>query len=148
MRVVIQRVLEASVEVDNRCVGQIKKGFLIFLGVGKDDTKQIADKYIDKILKLRIFADDMGKTNLSLQDVEGEILIVSQFTLYADCRKGNRPDFIKAGDAKLAEELYEYFICQIKERLGKAESGEFAADMKISLVNDGPFTIILDENIA
>lgn len=148
MKVIIQRVLEASVEVDNRCVGQIGKGFLIFLGVGQDDNKQIADKYIDKILKLRIFADDMGKTNLSLKDVDGEVLVVSQFTLYADCRKGNRPDFIKAGAAKLAEELYEYFTQQIKDRLGRVESGEFGADMKISLVNDGPFTIILDEELV
>ncbi|NLJ96278.1 MAG: D-tyrosyl-tRNA(Tyr) deacylase [Clostridiales bacterium] len=148
MKVIIQRVLEARVEVDKRCVGQIGKGFLIFLGVGKEDTKQIADKYIDKILKLRIFADEMGKTNLSLEDVQGEVLVVSQFTLYADCRRGNRPDFIKAGDAKLAKELYEYFISQIKARLGKVQSGEFGADMKISLVNDGPFTIILDEDLV
>lgn len=147
MKVVIQRVLEAKVEVEGRCVGQIGKGLLIFLGVGKGDDKMIADKYIDKLLKLRIFADDAGKTNLSLQDVKGEILVVSQFTLYADCKRGNRPDFIKAGDAKTAEDLYEYFLEQIKERVGKVESGEFGADMKVSLVNDGPFTIILDEDL-
>lgn len=148
MKVVIQRVLEASVEVEGRCVGRIGKGFLILLGVGKEDNKQVADKYIDKLLKLRIFADDNGKTNLSLLDVDGEVLVVSQFTLYAECKKGNRPDFIKAGDAKLAEELYKYFICQIKERLGKVQSGEFGADMKVSLVNDGPFTVILDEDLV
>lgn len=148
MRIVIQRVLEAKVEVDDICIGKIGKGFLILLGVGQDDDKQIADRYIDKILKLRIFADDNGKTNLSLQDVRGEILVVSQFTLYADCRKGNRPDFLKAANAKKAKELYEYFLEQIKERLGEVECGEFGADMKVTLVNDGPFTIILDEDLV
>ena len=147
MRIVIQRVSEAKVEVEGRTTGKIGKGFLILLGVGQDDDRKIADRYIDKILKLRIFADDMGKTNLSLQDVDGEVLVVSQFTLYADCRKGNRPDFLKAGSAQKAEDLYEYFLEQIKERMGKVESGEFGADMKISLVNDGPFTIILDEDL-
>ncbi|NLL74102.1 MAG: D-tyrosyl-tRNA(Tyr) deacylase [Clostridiales bacterium] len=147
MKVVIQRVLEAGVEVEGKSIASIGKGFLILLGVGKEDNKQIADKYIDKILKLRIFADENGKTNLSLLDVGGEILLVSQFTLYAECKKGNRPDFIKAGDAKLAEELYEYFAQQIKERIGKVETGQFGADMKVSLVNDGPFTIVLDESL-
>lgn len=147
MRVVIQRVSEAKVEVEGRITGQIGKGLLIFLGVGKDDDMKAADRYIDKILKLRIFADDMGKTNLSLNDVHGEVLVVSQFTLYADCRKGNRPDFINVGSAKQAEELYEYFLEQIKDKTGKVESGEFGAEMKVSLVNDGPFTIILDESL-
>ncbi|NLL00369.1 MAG: D-tyrosyl-tRNA(Tyr) deacylase [Clostridiales bacterium] len=147
MRIVIQRVLEAKVEVNGRVTGEIGKGLLIFLGVGKEDDRMIADRYIDKILKLRIFADDMGKTNLSLKDVQGEILLVSQFTLYADCRKGNRPDFIKAGPVQKAVELYEYFLEQLKEKVEKVESGEFGADMKVSLVNDGPFTIILDEDI-
>ena len=147
MKVVIQRVLEAKVEVDGITIGKIGKGFLIFLGVGQDDDEKIADRYIDKILKLRIFVDENGKTNLSLQDVGGEVLVVSQFTLYADCRKGNRPDFIKAGNAKKAKELYEYFLAKIKEKLGKVERGEFGADMKVSLVNDGPFTIILDEDL-
>ncbi|TAH66479.1 MAG: D-tyrosyl-tRNA(Tyr) deacylase [Anaerolineaceae bacterium] len=147
MRIVIQRVLEAKVEVKGKTTGQIGRGFLIFLGVGKDDDKNIADRYIDKILRLRIFADDMGKTNLSLKDVQGEVLLVSQFTLYADCRKGNRPDFINAGSAGKAEELYEYFLEQIKDRIGRVESGEFGAEMKVSLVNDGPFTIILDEHM-
>ena len=147
MRIVIQRVLEAKVEVDGICTGRIGKGFLIFLGVGRNDDRQIADRYIDKILKLRIFADDQGKTNLSLQDVGGEVLVVSQFSLYADCRKGNRPDFLRAAGASKAKEMYEYFLGQIKERLGKVESGEFGADMKVSLVNDGPFTVILDEDL-
>lgn len=147
MRIVIQRVLEARVEVDGKNIGEIGNGLLIFLGVGKDDDKKIADRYIDKILKLRIFADETGKTNLSLKDVEGEVLLVSQFTLYADCRRGNRPDFINAGSARKAEELYEYFLDQIHDRIGNVEAGEFGADMKVSLVNDGPFTIILDEDL-
>ena len=137
----------SKVEVNGRVTEEIGKGLLIFLGVGKEDDRMIADRYIDKILKLRIFADDMGKTNLSLKDVQGEILLVSQFTLYADCRKGNRPDFIKAGPVQKAVELYEYFLEQLKEKVEKVESGEFGADMKVSLVNDGPFTIILDEDI-
>lgn len=147
MRIVIQRVSEAEVKVERRVTGKIGRGYLILLGVGKEDTKEIADKYLDKIMKLRIFPDENGKTNLSLTEVGGEILVVSQFTLYADCRKGNRPDFIHAGGAALAEELYEYFLNQIKQRLGKVEAGEFGADMKVSLINDGPFTIILDEKI-
>jgi D-tyrosyl-tRNA(Tyr) deacylase len=147
MRVVIQRVLEAGVTVEGQRIGAIGKGFLILLGVGNEDTKEIADKYIDKILKMRIFADENGKTNLALQDVQGEVLVVSQFTLYADCRKGNRPDFINAAGAVKAKELYEYFLNQIRSRLGKVEAGEFGGDMKVSLVNDGPFTIVLDERM-
>jgi D-tyrosyl-tRNA(Tyr) deacylase len=147
MRVVIQRVLEAKVTVEGTCIGSIGKGFLILLGVGSDDTKEIADRYIDKIIKMRIFADENGKTNLSLQDVQGEVLVVSQFTLYADCRKGNRPDFINAAGAAKARELYEYVLACIRERLGKVEAGEFGGDMKVSLVNDGPFTIVLDERL-
>jgi D-tyrosyl-tRNA(Tyr) deacylase len=148
LRIVIQRVSEAKVEVEGRITGHIGRGYLILLGVGKDDDKKVADRYIDKILKLRIFADENGKTNLSLKDVQGEVLVVSQFTLYADCRKGNRPDFINAGSAQKAEELYQYFLKQIKEKLGKVESGEFGAEMKVSLVNDGPFTIILNEDLV
>lgn len=147
MRVVIQRVLEAKVTVEERITGSIGKGFLILLGVGSEDTKEIADKYIDKILKLRIFPDENGKTNLSLQDVKGEVLVVSQFTLYANCSRGNRPDFINAAGAAKANELYEYFLSKVKERMGKVEAGEFGADMKVSLVNDGPFTIVLDERL-
>ncbi|MHB8131740.1 MAG: D-aminoacyl-tRNA deacylase [Mobilitalea sp.] len=147
MRAVIQRVLEAKVTVEDQCIGSIGKGFLILLGVGTQDSKEIADRYIDKILKMRIFADENGKTNLSLVDVQGEVLVVSQFTLYADCRKGNRPDFINAAGASKAKELYEYVLCSIKERLGKVEAGEFGGDMKVSLINDGPFTIVLDERL-
>jgi D-tyrosyl-tRNA(Tyr) deacylase len=147
MRAVIQRVSEAKVTVEGRTVGSIGKGILILLGVGAEDSKEIADKYIDKILKLRIFPDANGKTNLSLQEVDGEVLVVSQFTLYADCRRGNRPDFISAGGAARAKELYEYVLGVVKERLGKAEAGEFGADMKVSLINDGPFTIVLDERL-
>lgn len=147
MRIVIQRVLEAKVTVEGRCTGSIGQGFLILLGVGKEDTKEVADRYIDKIIKMRIFADENGKTNRSLEDVQGEILVVSQFTLYADCRRGNRPDFINAAGATLANELYEYFLKCIEEKVGKVQAGEFGADMKVSLVNDGPFTIVLDENM-
>ena len=147
MRIVIQRVLEAKVDVEGECIGSIGKGFLILLGVGKGDNKEIADRYIDKIIKMRIFADENGKTNLSLQDVKGEVLVVSQFTLYAECKKGNRPDFINAAGAALANELYVYFLKKIEERLGKVQSGKFGADMKVSLINDGPFTIVLDESI-
>jgi D-tyrosyl-tRNA(Tyr) deacylase len=148
MRIVIQRVKEAKVTVEDNCIGAIGEGYLILLGVGAKDTKEIADKYIDKILKLRIFADDNGKTNLSLQEVSGEILVISQFTLYADCRKGNRPDFIHAAPAATAKELYEYFLDRIRERTGRVQAGEFGAHMQVFLVNDGPFTIVLDENLA
>lgn len=148
MRIVIQRVLEAKVTVEENCVGKIGKGYLILLGVGMEDSREIADRYIDKILKLRIFADENGKTNLSLQDVGGEVLVVSQFTLYAECRKGNRPDFINAAGAAKANELYEYFLSTMKERLGMIEAGVFGADMQVSLVNDGPFTIVLDERLV
>lgn len=148
MRIVIQRVLEASVVVEGECIGSIGKGFLILLGVGKEDTKEIADRYIEKIIKMRIFQDENKKTNRSLEDVNGEVLVVSQFTLYAECKKGNRPDFINAGGAVLANELYEYFLKGIEERLGKVQSGQFGAEMKVSLINDGPFTIVLDESIV
>lgn len=148
MKVVIQRVLESKVTVEGRCIGSIGKGLLVLLGVGAEDTKEIADRYMDKLVKLRIFADENGKTNLSIQDVMGEVLVVSQFTLYAQCKKGNRPDFINAASATKANELYEYFLEGMKERLGKVEAGEFGADMKVSLINDGPFTIVLDEEIG
>lgn len=147
MRVVIQRVNWARVEVDNELIGSIGKGLLIFLGVGSEDNCEIADKYIDKILKLRIFADDSGKTNLSLKDVNGQIMVISQFTLYADCRRGNRPDFLNAAVADKARDIYEYFVKNVKERLKdvNVQCGRFGADMKVSLENDGPFTIVLDE---
>ncbi len=143
MKVVIQRVSEASVVVEGKCIGKIGKGFLVLLGVGKEDTKEIADKYIDKMIKLRIFEDENGKTNLSLSQVNGELLIISQFTLYADCSHGNRPSFVDAGGAELANNLYEYFKAECKKRVPVVESGEFGASMKVSLVNEGPFTIVL-----
>lgn len=145
MKVVLQRVREASVETEGKVIGKIGRGLLVFLGVSGQDTEEVADKYLNKIIKLRIFEDKDGKTNLSLQDVGGEILVVSQFTLYADCRKGNRPSFTEAGPPELANRLYEYFIEKVKEKLGQAACGSFGADMKVSLVNDGPFTVVLDD---
>ena len=146
MRFVIQRVKEANVVVDNKVIGKICHGLLVFVGVSDADDTKIADKMIDKLVKLRIFDDAEGKTNLSISDVGGEFLIISQFTLYADCRKGNRPSFTSAGKPDLANELYEYIISQIKGKGFKAEHGEFGADMKVSLLNDGPFTILLDSD--
>lgn len=144
MKLVIQRVTEASVKVEGEIIGQIGKGFLVLIGVGQHDTKEIADQYMKKMLGLRIFEDEQGKTNLSLADVKGELLLVSQFTLYANCRKGNRPSFIEAGEPQKAEALYEYMIRKIREIVPVVRTGKFGADMKISLVNDGPFTIILE----
>ncbi len=146
MKFVIQKVSQASVSVEGNCVGKIQKGFLVFVGIGKEDTKEIADQYIKKMVQLRIFQDENGKTNLSLTDVGGEVLIISQFTLYANCRKGNRPSFFDAGEPQMAEELYEYIIEKTKETIPVVESGEFGAMMQISLVNEGPFTIVFDEN--
>ncbi len=147
MKFVIQRVTEASVTIDGRVSGQIGKGFLVFIGVGQEDTKEIADKFIKKLIGLRIFDDEEGKTNLALKDVGGQLLLVSQFTLYANCRKGNRPSFVEAGAPQQAEELYEYIIEECRKQVPVVETGEFGADMKVSLLNDGPFTIILDERI-
>ncbi|MBE7018846.1 MAG: D-tyrosyl-tRNA(Tyr) deacylase [Ruminococcaceae bacterium] len=144
MKIVIQRVLEASVKIDGTVHGQIGKGYLLLIGISNEDTKQIADKMLEKISKLRIFEDENGKTNLSIADVGGEVLAVSQFTLYADCKKGNRPSFINAGKPDMAEELYLYMLDKCRELFGKVECGRFGADMKVSLVNDGPFTIVLD----
>ena len=144
MKLVIQRVSQASVTVDGTITGQIGKGYLVFLGVGSEDTREMADRYVEKLSKLRIFADKDGKTNLSIADVNGQILVVSQFTLYADCRKGNRPSFTNAGSPQLAEELYDYFLRRCREVIGNAESGIFGAEMKVSLENDGPFTIVWD----
>lgn len=147
MRLVIQRVNHAAVRVDGAVVGQIQKGFLVFIGVSETDTKEIADKYLKKMLGLRIFEDENGKTNLSLKDVNGELLLISQFTLYANCKKGNRPSFIEAGKPEMAESLYKYMIEECKKSVPVVQEGIFGADMKISLENDGPFTIILDESI-
>ena len=147
MKLVIQRVSEASVTVDGRTTGSIGKGLLVLIGVGQTDTKEDADFYIRKMLGLRIFEDEQGKTNLSLSDVNGELLLVSQFTLYANCKKGNRPSFVDAGKPAMAEELYEYIIEECKKQVLVVECGEFGADMKVRLCNDGPFTVILDESI-
>ena len=144
MNLVILRVTEASVSIEENCVGKIGRGYLVLLGVGEGDNEEIAEKMFEKMMKLRIFADEDGKTNCSIRDVKGELLIVSQFTLYADCRKGNRPSFIKAGKPDRAKELYEYFLQLAEERYGSCEHGEFGADMQVSLCNDGPFTIVLD----
>lgn len=144
MRFVIQRVIESSVRVEGQVIGQIGQGFLVLIGICQEDTKETADKMIKKLLGMRIFADENGKTNLSLADVNGELLLISQFTLYADCRKGNRPSFINAGKPDMANELYEYIISECRKQVAVVEKGEFGADMKVSLLNDGPFTIILD----
>ncbi len=144
MRFVIQRVSEASVTVEDKVVGEIGKGFLVLIGVAEEDTRDIADKLIKKLIGLRIFEDEEGKTNLSLADVGGSLLLVSQFTLYANCKKGNRPSFIEAGNPQKAEELYEYIIEKCREQIPCVETGVFGAVMKVALVNDGPFTILLD----
>ena len=145
MKFVIQRVNHAEVKVDGEIVGKIGKGFLVFIGVSNTDTKEIADRYLKKMIGLRIFKDENEKTNLSLSDVNGELLLVSQFTLYANCKKGNRPSFTEAGSPDLANDLYEYLVSEAKKLVSVVETGIFGADMKISLENDGPFTIILDE---
>ncbi len=146
MKFVIQRVTHADVVVDGNEIGRIGKGFMVLIGVSKEDDKAIADKMMDKMIKLRIFEDENGKTNLSLDDVGGELLLISQFTLYANCKKGNRPSFIDAGVPDEANALYEYIIERCKERVNVVERGEFGADMKVSLLNDGPFTIVLDSS--
>ena len=146
MKFIVQRVLESSVSVDGETIGKIGKGYMVLIGVGNEDTKEIADKMIKKLIGLRIFEDSEGKTNLSLQDVAGSLLLISQFTLYANCRKGNRPSFIGAGKPDMAKELYNYIVDNCKKQVPIVEQGIFGADMKISLVNDGPFTIILDSD--
>lgn len=146
MKFVIQRVSEASVTVDRKEISRIRRGFLVLIGVCDTDTTEIADKMIQKMLGLRIFEDADGKTNLSLESVSGQLLLVSQFTLYADCRKGNRPSFIHAGDPALANELYEYIVERCREKNFHVETGIFGADMKVQLQNDGPFTILLDSD--
>lgn len=144
MKFVIQRVTSASCTVDGNVTGKIEKGFLVLIGVADTDSKEIADKMTKKLLGMRIFEDSDGKTNLSLQDVGGSLLLISQFTLYADCKKGNRPSFIKAGKPDFANEMYEYIIAECKKEIPVVETGIFGADMKIELLNDGPFTIVLD----
>ena len=144
MKMVIQRVNHASVTIDGEVNGAIEKGFLVLLGVGQDDTEEIADKYVKKMVGLRIFDNEEGKTNLSLDQVGGSVLLISQFTLYANCKKGYRPSFIEAGDPAKAEQLYEYVIAKTKESVPNVQTGIFGAEMKVALENDGPFTIVLE----
>ncbi len=144
MKFVIQRVAHASVTVDKQCIGKIEKGLLVLIGVADTDTKEIADKMIKKLLGLRIFEDEQGKTNLDIHTVDGALLLVSQFTLYADCKRGNRPGFTRAGKPDMAEAMYQYIIEACKEQIEVVEHGKFGADMKVELLNDGPFTILLD----
>jgi D-tyrosyl-tRNA(Tyr) deacylase len=143
MKLVIQRVTEASVSVEDQIVGQIGRGYLVLLGVGQDDTEEVTRKLADKLVKLRIFPDENGKTNLSLADVDGEVLVISQFTLYADCRS-NRPGFSRAGAPALAEHLYEVFIAHLKNKVRHVGCGCFGEEMQVRLCNDGPFTILLE----
>ena len=144
MRFLIQRVSDAKVTVDGKVLGEIGLGFVVLIGIGHEDNEQIADKMIKKLVGLRIFMDENGKTNLSIRDVGGKLLMISQFTLYADCRRGNRPGFTHAGDPEMAERLYEYILEKCEAEVPGVQRGEFGADMKIALTNDGPFTVYLD----
>ena len=144
MKVVIQRVQHASVTVDDQVISRIGKGYLILTGIGRDDDEAVCDRLAKKIVNLRIFEDENGKTNLNIMRVGGEILVVSQFTLYADCSHGNRPGFTNAALPDEAERLYQYFAAKLRETVPKVETGKFGADMKVELLNDGPFTIILE----
>lgn len=146
MRFVVQRVTHASVTVDGNVIGKIGQGFIVLIGVSDEDTKETADKMVKKLLGLRIFEDENGKTNLDIHTVGGSLLLISQFTLYADCKHGNRPSFIKAGKPDMANEMYEYIIAECREQVETVETGEFGADMKVELLNDGPFTILLDSD--
>ena len=136
MKFLIQRVKQASVSTEAQTIGKIGKGFLVFIGVSQEDTQEIADKMIRKLLGMRIFEDENGKTNLSLADVSGQLLLISQFTLYADCKKGNRPSFIKAGNPELAENLYEYIVSECKKKIPIVQTGSFGANMEVTLLND------------
>ena len=145
MKFVIQRVKNAQVDVDNKTVGKIDNGFLVLIGITHTDTKEIADCLVKKLINLRVFEDENGKMNLSLGDINGSLLLISQFTLYADCSGGNRPSFTEAAKLDFANELYEYIISECKKKVDKVETGIFGADMKVSLLNDGPVTIILEK---
>lgn len=147
MKFVIQRVKHASVKVEGSVIGEIEKGYLVLIGVSDKDTEAVADKMIKKMIGLRIFEDAEGKTNLSLADVGGSLLLVSQFTLYANCKKGNRPSFIEAGAPDKANQLYEYIIEESKKSVSVVQTGRFGAEMEVSLINDGPFTILLDSEM-
>jgi len=146
MKFIVQRVCSAACRVDDEVTGSIQKGFMVLIGISDSDTKEIADKMIKKLIGLRIFEDEQGKTNLSLADVDGGLLLVSQFTLYANCKRGNRPSFIEAGKPDMANEMYEYIIEKCRESVDEVQTGEFGADMKVQLLNDGPFTILLDSD--
>ena len=146
MKFVIQRVTHASVTVDRDVLGKIEKGFMALIGIEDSDTQAVADKMISKMLGLRIFEDEEGKMNLALKDVGGGLLLISQFTLYADCKKGNRPSFVKAGKPDMAEPMYEYIIEKCREQIKNTQKGQFGADMKVELLNDGPVTIVLDSH--
>ena len=147
MKFVIQRVKQASVKVEGSVIGEIEKGYLVLIGVSDKDSEAVADKLIKKMIGLRIFEDAEGKTNLSLADVGGSLLLVSQFTLYANCKKGNRPSFIEAGAPDKANQLYEYIIEESKKSVSVVQTGRFGAEMEVSLINDGPFTILLDSEM-
>jgi D-aminoacyl-tRNA deacylase len=147
VRFVIQRVTEATVTVDEKITGTIGNGFLVFIGIGKKDTQEVADRMIRKMLCLRIFRDKTGRINLSLSDMGGALLLVSQFTLYADCRKGNRPGFEDAGEPQTAEKMYNYIVEKCRESIPTVEKGIFGAEMSVRLINDGPFTILLDSDV-
>ena len=147
MKFVIQRVKQASVKVEGSVIGEIEKGYLVLIGVSDKDTEAVADKMIKKMIGLRIFEDAEGTTNLSLADVGGSLLLVSQFTLYANCKKGNRPRFIEAGAPDKANQLYEYIIEESKKSVSVVQTGRFGAEMEVSLINDGPFTILLDSEM-
>ena len=146
MKFVIQRVTHASVTVDRDVLGKIEKGFMVLIGIEDSDTQAVADKMISKMLGLRNFEDEDGKMNLALKDVGGGLLLISQFTLYADCKKGNRPSFVKAGKPDMAEPMYEYIIEKCREQIKNTQKGQFGADMKVELLNDGPVTIVLDSH--
>ncbi len=146
MRFIVQRVAHASVTIDGNVEGAIDNGFMVLIGIRDDDTKEIADKMVDKLIKLRIFEDENGKSNIDLDAVGGGLLLISQFTLYADCKKGNRPSYIRAAKPDLAIPLYDYIVDECKKRVSKVETGVFGADMKVELLNDGPFTIVLDSD--
>ncbi|MDO5560258.1 MAG: D-aminoacyl-tRNA deacylase [Oscillospiraceae bacterium] len=144
MRIVLQRVANAKVEVNGETTGEIGTGYLVLIGIGEGDTKQDADRLAAKIRNLRIFSDENDKINLSLADVDGSLLVVSQFTLYADCRKGNRPNFTQAAKPDQAEMLYNYFVDVCRQNIKNVQCGVFGADMKVTLTNDGPFTVVLE----
>ena len=146
MRFLVQRVNKASVEVDGEIIGKIEKGFLVFIGISETDDRIIADKMVKKLIGLRIFDDENDKINLDLKSVVGQLLLISQFTLYADCKKGNRPSFVNAGAPEMANAIYQHIIEQCRKEIPIVEEGKFGADMKVSLQNDGPFTIILDSS--